>query len=323
MAQILQPTPKNLDLLAGHLSRGDLVAIPTETVYGLAGNALDPEAVAKIYAAKGRPSRNPLIVHIRNQDQLDEIADASETARHLISWLWPGPLTVILPKKLVVPDSVTAGLNTVAVRMPSHRVFKDLASRCTFPLAAPSANPFGYVSPTRAEHVQAHLGESIDWILDGGPCEAGIESTIVSLADPNQPILLRHGSISIAQLESILGRSVQEAIREPEDRDEGLRSPGLMKRHYSPHTPVRLFEGAPPQASQEEAVVFLDGKHRAGENHFGLSSSGDLEEVARNLYDCLQNLDHEGFQKIYLEQPDTSGIGLAIRDRMKRAASQD
>ncbi|MCB1121864.1 MAG: threonylcarbamoyl-AMP synthase [Verrucomicrobiae bacterium] len=322
MAQILNPTPENLDRLAAALAAGEIVAIPTETVYGLAGNALNPKAIRQIYEAKERPARNPLIVHIGDKQQLGAIAmDIPDEADRLIETWWPGPLTLILRKMPHVPTSVTAGLDSVAVRMPSHPVFRDLARRCSFPLAAPSANPFGYVSPTRASHVAQHMANRIDWILDGGPCERGLESTILSLVDPGKPILLRTGSISHSELEATLGKKIEAPNLNEAEHGEGLSSPGLMKRHYSPGTPVRLFEYSTPQANGNAVVVFLSKNSCTAENHFSLSESGNLSEVAQNLYDLLQHLDQRGFDIIFLELPPPSGLGNAIRDRMTRAAS--
>lgn len=323
MAQILQPTLLHLDRIAEQLSKGEIAAVPTETVYGLAGNALNPEAIAKIYAAKARPARNPLIVHIHNQDQLREIAVVPEAGTILAKEFWPGPLTLIFRKRPVVPDSVTAGLGTVAVRMPSHPVYRELARRCPFPLAAPSANPFGYVSPTRAEHVATQMGSTINWILDGGPCESGIESTIVSLVEPKHPLLLRKGGISVEEVERILGVPVVRQPKEAKaDEDGALASPGLMKRHYSPKTPIQLFEGGRPTPAGKEAVVFLDGRDCQGPDDYGLSDSGDLKEVARNLYDRVQTLDRKNYARIHLELPENRGIGQALRDRMTRAAAK-
>jgi L-threonylcarbamoyladenylate synthase len=284
---------------------------------------LDPEAIAKIYAAKGRPARNPLIVHIARMEQLEEIVDFPDSGEKLSTQFWPGPLTLIVKKKPLVPDSVTAGLDTVAVRMPSHPVFQELACRCTFPLAAPSANPFGYVSPTRAEHVQAQMGDAIDWILDGGPCERGIESTILSLASTEDPTLLRHGSISADQIANALGQRIKTPKSPATESEESLISPGLMKRHYCPKTPVQLFEKVSPEGTRRSAILFLSHTSCEKANHFSLSTKGVLDEVAKNLYNMLQQLDQKGFQTLYLELPENSGLGVAIRDRMTRAAAQD
>jgi L-threonylcarbamoyladenylate synthase len=323
MAQILQPTPANLDHLAEILAQGGIVAIPTETVYGLACNALDPIAVANVYEAKQRPSRNPLIVHIGELETLADIAETSEESQLLTKSFWPGPLTVILRKRPVIPDEVTAGASTVAVRMPSHPVFRELAKRCPFPLAAPSANPFGYVSPTKAKHVEQTMGASIEWILDGGDCEGGLESTIISLIDPVAPALLRHGGISIQALETVLNTKILSQEMVADDSEDPLISPGLLKRHYSPHTEISLFEEQAPMVGENEAIVFLQSKDCRRENEFFLSRNGDLKEVAHNLYDLLQRLDNKGFARLYFQIPAPIGIGLAICDRMHRAAAQN
>ena len=323
MAQILQPTPQNLDRLAKILAEGGIVAVPTETVYGLACNALNPAAVAIVYQAKQRPSKNPLIVHIGELESLNEIAGTSEYSEKLIKSFWPGPLTLILPKRPIIPNEVTAGTPTVAVRMPSHPVFRELAKRCSFPLAAPSANPFGYVSPTKAEHVEQNMGETVEWILDGGDCEGGLESTIISLVDPLSPVLLRHGGISIQELEVVLKTKIISKNIVADISDKSLLSPGLLRRHYSPHTEIRLFEGCAPKVDDNEAIVFLKAADSRGENKFFLSQNGDLKEIAHNLYDMLQRLDKKGFGCIHFQIPAPIGIGQAIRDRMCRAAAQD
>ncbi len=321
MARILQSDPAHLDLLADHLTAGGIAAVPTETVYGLAGHALDPGAVAKIFSVKGRPEQNPLIVHVLDWESVEAIADITNLDHLVGKQFWPGPLTLILKKKSHIPASVTAGLDTVAVRMPCHPLFRELAQRCEFPLAAPSANPFGYISPTRVEHVESGLGQSIDYILDGGPCDGGIESTIVSLLDADEPKLLRHGAIAPELLEGKIGKSLRSATGSRADKyAHGLPSPGLMKRHYSPHTLLRTFRGSSPQTSKGDAIVFLNERSCRHEHHFALSPSGKLDEVARNLYHQLYNLDQKGYATIFLEIPEGAGLASAIRDRMQRAA---
>src|SRR5688572_15427746 len=201
IAKVLTGTPRNLSFLARRLQAGDLVAVPTETVYGLAGNALDPAACAKIFRAKGRPSQDPLIVHIHSVAQLELICEPNASALRLARKFWPGALTLVLPRTAVVPDIVTAGRESVAVRMPRHPLFRRLLKLTDRPLAAPSANPFGYLSPTSAGHVRAGLGAKIRYILDGGPSRIGVESTIVDLRDPNHPSILRPGAVTTAELE--------------------------------------------------------------------------------------------------------------------------
>jgi L-threonylcarbamoyladenylate synthase len=207
-ARIHKGTPRNLAFLARHLREGGLVAVPTETVYGLAGDGTSRAACLRIFKAKGRPSEDPLILHVASIADLDRIAVSNSAARRLARAFWPGPLTIVLPKTGVVPDEATAGLTSVAVRMPSHPLFRRLIRLSRVPLAAPSANPFGYVSPTTAEHVRKSLGRRIRHILDGGPAAIGLESTIVDLRNPLRPALLRPGAISRAQLARVLGRPV-------------------------------------------------------------------------------------------------------------------
>ncbi len=322
MAQTLPPTAQSIEKVVSFLTQGNIVAVPTETVYGLAGNAFDPKAIATIYSAKGRPDNNPLIVHVRSWEQLEEIAQITPKAKLLSEQFWPGPLSLILKKKDCIPDSVTAGMPTVAVRMPSHPVFRQLANNCPFPLAAPSANPFGYISPTSAQHVEQCLGNKIDLILDGGSSEAGIESTILSLADESKPSLLRLGVITREQLEDCLGESVEFSQR-IESTANSLESPGLLSQHYSPTTPLTLFSGkAPNNTKANEAVVLLAQPSLVDNNTFHLSEKGKLEDIARNLYGMLHDLDQREFNKIHMECPQGDGIASAITDRMSRAATQ-
>mgnify|MGYP003348533482 FL=1 len=203
-ARIVRGTARQLAALAAALRRGEIVGVPTETVYGLAANALDAVACRKIFRAKGRPTTDPLIVHLPSAHDLAGVAVPNAAAYRLAAAFWPGPLTIVLPKRAVVPDIVSAGLPSVAVRVPAHPLFRRLLRLAEVPLAAPSANPFGYVSPTAAEHVRAGLGQKVRVILDGGPCAVGLESTIVDLRDPAKPRLLRPGAVTRAQLERVL-----------------------------------------------------------------------------------------------------------------------
>jgi L-threonylcarbamoyladenylate synthase len=216
-ARVLRGTPRNIALLARALRRGQLVAVPTETVYGLAANALSPAACAAIFRAKGRPANDPLIAHIHDLAQLDQLAHRNPAVEKLARAFWPGPLTIVLPKKPIVPDIATSGLPSVAIRMPAHPLFRALLKKCALPLAAPSANPFGYISPTRAAHVRDGLGKKIPRILDGGECAIGLESTIVDLRDPRRPAILRPGKISAKQIARVL----RTTVAEPENRNWG------------------------------------------------------------------------------------------------------
>ena len=323
-ARIVRGNPANLARLARRLRAGELVAVPTETVYGLAANALDARACRKIFTAKGRPANDPLIVHIHSLAQLGEVAEVNAAALKLAKKFWPGPLTLVLPKKSVVPAVVSAGLPSVAVRMPSHPLFRRLLKLTGLPLAAPSANPFGYVSPTSAEHVRAGLGRKIRYILDGGSCTIGLESTIVDLRDPRRPVLLRPGAVTRAELQRTLGVRVRLATAKA--KSGAQLAPGLLARHYSPRTPVtlhaRLSPAAATRSPASEAWVFLaqPGKLR-GKNIFRLDARGELPGVARRLFATLRRVDTLGFTRIHVELARGEGLAAAINDRLRRASA--
>ncbi|MCX6945659.1 MAG: L-threonylcarbamoyladenylate synthase [Opitutales bacterium] len=325
-ARCYRGTPHNLARLARRLRAGELVAVPTETVYGLAANALDARACRKIYTAKGRPRRDPLIVHIHSLAQLAEVAEPNAAALRLARQFWPGPLTLILPRRAAVPALVSAGLPSVAVRMPSHPLFRRLLRLSGVPLAAPSANPFGYVSPTTAAHVQAGLGRRIRHILDGGPCAIGLESTIVDVRDPRAPRLLRPGAITQAALARALGRPVR-AARRPAAAAAAQLAPGQLARHYSPRTPVRLHpalaRAAAARSPADEAWVFLARPAGlAGKNIFWLDARGRLPGAARRLFHMLRLLDGKNFTRLHLELAPGGGLADAINDRLRRAAAR-
>lgn len=323
-------TAADLALLARKLRAGELVAVPSETVYGLAANALNPRACKKIFAAKGRPSTDPLIVHIHTLAQLGELAEINPSALKLARAFWPGPLTLVLPKKTVVPAIVSAGLPSVAVRMPAHPLFQKLLKLSGLPLAAPSANPFGRISPTSAAHVVAGLGHKISSILDGGPSKVGLESTIIDLRDPAHPTLLRPGAITRAQLEKVLGVKVTTPARRTSAASENKAqlAPGLLKRHYSPRTPVELhkkiFVTQARASTPDEAWLFYrTPKTLRGKNIFSLSSAkNDPARAARTLFVQLHALDAAGFKKIHVELVPGSGLADAINDRLTRAAAK-
>lgn len=263
-ARTYRGTARNIARLAAALVRGELVAVPTETVYGLAGDALNARACGKIFKAKGRPTNDPLIVHIHDLAQLDELAVRNEAVGKVAAAFWPGALTIVLPKKAIVPALVTSGGASVAVRMPSHPLFRKLLKACGRPLAAPSANPFGYISPTSAAHVRESLGTKIKFILDGGECAIGVESTILDLRDPRRPGILRPGAVSAEEISRVLGRRVRAGVgaRAKVSGDAGgqergrgasaggankrgasketVVAPGMLAKHYSPRTPVVL-----------------------------------------------------------------------------------
>ncbi len=300
------------------------MAVPTETVYGLAANALDPAACRRIFRAKGRPANDPLIVHIHALRQLDAIAQPNEAARRLARAFWPGPLTLVLPKREVIPPVVSSGLPSVAVRMPRHPLLRRLLRLVDRPLAAPSANPFGYISPTSAEHVLAGLGTRIGHILDGGPCAVGLESTIIDVRDPNAPRLLRPGAITRAELERVLGRRVAVARRVAPKPGAQL-APGLLSRHYSPRTPSVLHDRVSARdvarsAPDEAWLLIAPAAGVRGANVFVLDRRGDLRKAAGRLFQLLRQLDAAGFRRIHLERAQGGGLADAINDRLDRAA---
>lgn len=314
---VVPATTEQLDRAAALLRGGAVVAFPTETVYGLGANAFDAHAVARIFEIKARPAFDPLIVHISGNDMLERVAeDVPANARALMERFWPGPLTIVLRKRPQIPELVTAGLGTVAVRMPAHPVARALIERAAIPLAAPSANPFGYLSPTRAEHVARMLGERVDLIVDGGPTEHGVESTIVMI-EP-RPTLLRHGAIPVDAIEAVIGR----LERELPDEHKPL-APGRLPQHYAPHTPVRIVDAPAlvPQAERADAALLAFRTPVPGYRAVRvLSESGDLREAAAHLFDYLHELDRLGTARIDAEQVPLEGVGIAIRDRLQRAA---
>lgn len=327
-ARVYRPTPRNLALLAGVLARGGLVAAPTETVYGLAADALNAKACRAIFRAKGRPASDPLIVHVDTLALAGEIAELNDAARAVARAFWPGPLTLVLPKRPGVPAIVTSGLPSVAVRMPAHPLFRELIRRSGCPLAAPSANPFGYVSPTTAAHVRDGLGRRIGHILDGGAATIGVESTILDLRDPQRPALLRPGAVSREELERVLGRKVS-AYRRKTPAHTAAVAPGMLERHYSPRTPLTLVRTLTPrrvrEARADEALLFMHKPAAiTGPNIFWLSDTrGGLEQAAHRLFGQLRALDEGGWTGIHAElAPGADALALAINDRLARAAAK-
>ena len=331
MAKILFPTLANLQQLAGFLARGGLVAVPTETVYGLAADALNARACHAIFRAKGRPTTDPLIVHVASLAAAAEIAELPPEARLLARAFWPGPLTMVLRKRDCIPDIVTAGRPTVAVRNPAHPAMRRLLRLCGRPLAAPSANPFGYISPTTAAHVQHGLGRRLRYILDGGACRVGVESTIVDLSDPGHPRVLRVGGIDAAAIGRVLHREIAVANRSGPARAAQL-APGMLTRHYSPRTPLRLHATITPallrRAGPEVGLLFFASpRHRKDPNRAQpvvavLSPRGSLAAAARHLFARLHALDQLGLRRIHAELAPERGAGVAINDRLRRAAAQ-
>jgi L-threonylcarbamoyladenylate synthase len=302
------------------LKQSEVIGIPTETVYGLAGNAFDADAVAKIFTAKNRPTFDPLIVHTSSVDRLSHfVKEIPPVAEKLAAHFWPGPLTLVLRKKLLIPDLVTSGLDTVAVRIPSHPLALELLKSIDFPLAAPSANPFGYVSPTNAHHVDEQLGERISYILDGGDCKVGLESTIVAFED-NKTVVLRLGGTSIEDIEKIAGK-VDVRLHSTSNPS----APGMLESHYSPMTPMAI-------GNIKKLINIHSGKKIGvlsfSEDYsktldipcFVLCKSGDMAEAATRLFSGLRQLDALHLHIIVSEIVPEEGLGRAINDRLRRAA---
>jgi L-threonylcarbamoyladenylate synthase len=329
-SKILEANEINLNACAQLLCNGDVIGVPTETVYGLAGNALNEGSVRKIFEVKGRPLIDPLIVHFIDLVAAETHIVSNPTVRRLATAFWPGPLTMVVPKKNTIPYLVTAGLPSVAIRVPQHPIFRQLLQRLNFPLAAPSANPFGYVSPTLASHVEQTLGNRIKAVLDGGPCDFGIESTIIDLRNPSQPRILRHGPITQEQISELLQIKVESGIA-PTNEVEAQAAPGLLTKHYSPNAKVVLLEhgctiGALSKAQPSaQTALLLNQKPTANQiSHdiYWLSESGSLAEIAHNLFDLIQRLDRLEYLTILIEQAPNQGIGQAINDRLSRAAAK-
>ncbi|SER67456.1 translation factor SUA5 [Tranquillimonas rosea] len=307
--QVLSPDQDGIERGAELLRRGRLVAFPTETVYGLGGDATDDLAVAEIFAAKGRPRFNPLIVHVPDLDAARAIADFPDQALRLAETFWPGPLTLVVPLRASagIAPLVSAGLDTIALRVPDLPLARNLLIRAGIPVAAPSANPSGRVSPTRAEHVAEGLSDRIDAVLDGGPCSVGVESTIVGVSDT--PTLLRPGGLPAEAIEACLGQELSHHAG-----GDTPNAPGQLASHYAPNAAMRLNVTAP------EAGEVLLGFGRV-DAPINLSPTGDLTEAAAQLFHHLRTLDAEGATRIAVSPIPETGLGLAINDRLRRAAA--
>jgi L-threonylcarbamoyladenylate synthase len=323
------PDPEVIKRASEIILSGGLVAFPTETVYGLGANALDTDAVAKIYLAKGRPSNNPLIVHVASiEEAMKIVAFWSEEAELLSRRFWPGPLTMVLPKRDIVPENVTGGGSTVAVRFPAHRVARDLIMACKVPLAAPSANRSMRLSPTTADHVRKSLGGRIDMILDGGPTLVGVESTVIDLSQ-HPAVLLRPGGITPNEIENVIGSI---ALLGFGDQGQGgaMKSPGMMKKHYSPQAPLECVEGALDmekimQRHPGERIGILQYRSHAPisiDDVVCIKMPGNARKYASRLYAALHALDEAGVVKIYVEFPPEGEEWMAVRDRLKRASAK-
>lgn len=310
---------KELKIAKEFLENGAVVAVPTETVYGLAANAFDAKAVEKIFEIKGRPLFNPLIVHIKSIDYLYTIAqNIPEIGLQLASIFWPGPLTLVLEKKSCIPDVVTASKGTVGVRVPSHPLILELLHALNFPLAAPSANPFGYISPTASKHVHDQLGNKIPYILEGGICKNGIESTIIGFEN-NKPVLYRVGAISKEEIEAKIG-----PITEKTTSKATPDAPGMLSKHYSPKTKFVVTEFIQSEIDKNKGkniglLLLTKNDIWSGYAQQVLSNSGNLTEAAHQLYAAMHILDNQNLDCIIAEKMPDTGLGHSINDRLYRA----
>ncbi len=307
---------KDISIVASHLRAGGLVAFPTETVYGLGGDARDDNAVAAIYAAKGRPQFNPLIVHVESFERAKEFGVFNEVAIKLAENFWPGPLTLVVPRAEGCQISLlaSAGLDSLAIRVPAHPLAQKLLREFGGPLVAPSANPSGQISPTSAQHVMVGLDGKIDLVLDGGQCSVGLESTIVSCLG-ERPIILRHGGLVRADIEAALGIEVLSG----NDGKAALTAPGQLTSHYAPNASMRL--NAQSLQAGEALLGFGDVESLQAQVSLNLSPLGNVQEAAANLFSMMRQLDEMGVQKIAVSPIPNQGLGEAINDRLKRAAA--
>lgn len=318
MAEIGQDIAK----AKGLLEKGELVAIPTETVYGLAANALNSSAAASIFEAKNRPSFDPLIIHTDSVDKINQwVEEIPEALTLLAKKFWPGPLTLLLPRKSIIPDIVTSGLDRVAVRIPSHPLTLELLKTLGFPLAAPSANPFGYISPTSAEHVNKQLGDQIPYILDGGPCQVGLESTIVGIEE-GEVIVYRLGGLDVQEIEAIVG-----AVKVKTHSSSNPSAPGLLESHYAPRKPFIVGDVSALlprflEKGKKVGVLTLSQIFREVPNsdQIQLSAGGDLKEAAAKLFAAMRSLDDLNLDVILAEWMPNEGLGKAMNDRLQRAS---
>jgi L-threonylcarbamoyladenylate synthase len=304
------------------IQKGGIVAFPTETVYGLGADAFNPLAVARIFEVKRRPYFDPLIVHVASPADVKKLVkEIPSNVKEIIKRFWPGPLTVVLLKKEDIPDIVTAGLPTVAIRMPSHPMALSLIKESKRPIAAPSANPFGYLSSTTAEHVRDQLGDQVDLVLDGGPCPIGVESTIISFLE-ERPRLLRPGGVSLEEIESIIGKVEISPIE-----DDKPSAPGMLPKHYAPRTPIVLnWNEKNLKIDKNKKIGLLAFREPRNNLKFSevevLSKEGDIREAAANLFAAIRRLDVLNLDLIVAESIPEIGLGRAIMDRLRRASTK-
>lgn len=311
---------KDITRTAQLLKDGYCVAVPTETVYGLAADGTNEDAILKIFTTKQRPQTNPLILHFPTSKAIEPfIKDFPQKLQKLASHFWPGPLTLLLPKSELVPEMVTAGNERVAVRVPRHPMFLELLSKLDFPLAAPSANKYGSISPTQAIHVQQQFGKEIPYILDGGACENGLESTIVGMENETV-VVYRLGSIAVESIAEILE---EEPLISNVHNNGKLLASGMVKHHYAPNTPLYFFDEQ-FTFTQSDGFIFFEKKRndRSSEQIIILSEKGDLREAAANLYAALHIMDNRGFQRIFIEKFPDVELGRTINDRLTRATTK-
>jgi L-threonylcarbamoyladenylate synthase len=314
---------KDIQKAIAILMNDDLVAIPTETVYGLAGNIYSEKAVKKIFSTKKRPHFNPLIVHIPSIDSLKNVVSyVPEKAQLLAETFWPGSLTLVLKKNPNIPDLITAGKDTVAVRVPNHPLTLELLQKLPFPLAAPSANPFNSISPTKPEHVAHYFENEIELILDGGPCKNGIESTIIGFEN-DEPVLYRLGALSVDEIEKVIGKIIIK-----NNKEENPEAPGMLLKHYAPNTLTiltsQILEEIENFEGKKIGVLAFDTSYKTDKisKEIILSKTGNLKEAATNLYDSLHALDALQLDVIIAEKLPEIGLGISVNDRLKRAAFQ-
>ncbi|MHC1693723.1 MAG: L-threonylcarbamoyladenylate synthase [Eubacteriales bacterium] len=331
----LTTSEQDLSVAADIIRRGGLVAFPTETVYGLGGNALDSDASHKIYSAKGRPSDNPLIIHVAHPDDIEKYAVTDDRARLLSAIFMPGPLTLVLKKRDIVPYATTGGLDSVAVRCPSHPTARRLIELTGLPIAAPSANTSGKPSPTSARHVLEDMDGLIDAVIADGDCEIGLESSIVSLLE-DKPVLLRPGAVTLEQLKDIFGVdgvSADESLLRKISQDAPVLAPGMKYRHYAPKAPVTVVKGDYEKvgeyllARQSEGYGILcfdgDKKLLTGRNALSMGKAEDASSQAKLLFTCLRSFDALNVDRIYSRAPSPDGIGLAVLNRLLKASGFD
>lgn len=325
------PEPRLIRQAAAYLQQDELVAFPTETVYGLGANALSSKAIRKIFKAKGRPSDNPLIIHIADKKQLNALVKSiPPAAEKLIGKFWPGPLTIVLEKSNAVPREISAGLNTVAIRLPKHKIARELIRRCGFPLAAPSANCSGKPSPTDAAHVIHDLKNRIACVIDGGPTPVGLESTVIDLTR-KVPVILRPGKITQNEIRKIIGNVTLHPIVRSNRKIVSARSPGMKYRHYAPKAKLIIIRGNSEAVEKrirsivyssaiKNIAVLVTDRHRFFANVYNVYIGSSPQQISKNLFRVLRHMDDKKMELILIESLPENGLGLAVMNRLKKAA---